>query len=224
MDGLGFFILSICAFGIAANVEACRDVQKQSVCTQWKNAGYCTDDRYKKLMKINCRLTCGQCGVCSDVQPQAACIQWKKQGLCTMDQYKDWMKRNCELTCGHCGECTDDHASCTYWQQKGLCSCMRQYCRRSCQVCSDATTRPQPVTTNPQPVTPVPGSCGKPEVQQSRVISGIDAAKGSWPWQILMLFNGRTMCGGSIVAPNWIVTAAHCVSGRERQASYFTVR
>eukprot|EP00794_Sanderia_malayensis_P015873 gene15873-17472_t len=68
---------------------------------------------------------------------------------------------------------------------------------------------------------PVTGTCGKPEVQQSRVIAGTTATKGSWPWQILMLFNGRTMCGGSIVAPNWIVTAAHCVSGKEGYASSF---
>ena len=68
------------------------------------------------------------------------------------------------------------------------------------------------------------GSCGIPEVAQSRVISGIDARKGSWPWQILMLYNGRTMCGGSIVAPQWVVTAAHCVSGRESNAGYFKVR
>eukprot|EP00794_Sanderia_malayensis_P015874 gene15874-17473_t len=67
-------------------------------------------------------------------------------------------------------------------------------------------------------------TCGKPEVQQSRVISGIDAAKGSWPWQILMIYNRRAMCGGSIVAPNWIVTAAHCVSGNEADASNFYVR
>eukprot|EP00794_Sanderia_malayensis_P015872 gene15872-17471_t len=238
---------------------ACRDVQKQSSCASWKRQGLCTMDRYKDYMKRNCRLTCGYCGAagttaapaCRDVQKQSSCARWKNSGFCTDDRYKDWMKRNCQLTCGYCAgattraptrpPCKDDHASCSYWKQRGLCSCMRQYCRRSCQVCSDATTRPQPVTTRPQPVTtrpqpvttrpqpvttrtPVSGSCGQPEVQQSRVIAGINAAKGSWPWQILMLYSGRTSCGGSIVAPNWIVTAAHCVSGREGQASSFKIR
>ena len=68
------------------------------------------------------------------------------------------------------------------------------------------------------------GSCGRPEVAQSRVISGINARRGSWPWQILMLQNGAPMCGGSIISPLWIVTAAHCVSGRESNARLFKVR
>ena len=56
------------------------------------------------------------------------------------------------------------------------------------------------------------------------MISGIDARKGSWPWQILMLYNDRTMCGGSIISPSWVVTAAHCVSGQESNAGNFKVR
>eukprot|EP00794_Sanderia_malayensis_P015869 gene15869-17468_t len=89
----------------------------------------------------------------------------------------------------------------------------------------DATTTQQPITTKPGTAKPpVPAICGQPEVQQSRVIAGINATKGSWPWQILMIFFGSPMCGGSIVAPNWIVTAAHCVSGYERYVRYFRVR
>ena len=68
------------------------------------------------------------------------------------------------------------------------------------------------------------GSCGRPEVVQGRVISGINAARGSWPWQVLMFYNESPKCGGSIISPTWVVTAAHCVSGRESYTSYFKVR
>ena len=70
----------------------------------------------------------------------------------------------------------------------------------------------------------IAGNCGKPEVQQSRVIAGVNAKKGAWPWQILMLVNGRPMCGGSLINSRWVVTAAHCVSRMASQAQAFKVR
>ena len=54
-------------------------------------------------------------------------------------------------------------------------------------------------------------SCGIRRVQQSRVIGGTDAAKGAWPWQVGMYYAGRFICGGTLIAPNWVLTASHCV-------------
>ena len=47
----------------------------------------------------------------------------------------------------------------------------------------------------------------------SRIVGGTDAQPGSWPWQVLLdnkAFQGPVWCGGSILAPYWVVTAAHC--------------
>jgi len=65
--------------------------------------------------------------------------------------------------------------------------------------------------------------CGKPAIPGVRVIAGKDAVRGSWPWQILLSYGGRPMCGGTLISPNWVVTAAHCVFGREHKASSFGV-
>ena len=65
-------------------------------------------------------------------------------------------------------------------------------------------------------------NCGKPVIAGTRVIAGIDAVRGSWPWQILMLDGSRPMCGGTLVTPTIVVTAAHCVSGRT--AANFKIR
>ena len=51
-------------------------------------------------------------------------------------------------------------------------------------------------------------------MSQSRVIGGKDAAKGAWPWQIAMYKYGYFACGGSLIAPNWVLTASHCISSR----------
>ncbi|KAF7218649.1 transmembrane protease serine 5-like [Nothobranchius furzeri] len=44
-----------------------------------------------------------------------------------------------------------------------------------------------------------------------RIIGGMEAALGRWPWQVSLYYSNRHTCGGSIITSQWIVTAAHCV-------------
>jgi secreted trypsin-like serine protease len=59
-------------------------------------------------------------------------------------------------------------------------------------------------------------NCGISRVQETgkKIVGGDDALAGEFPWQVSMrIERGNKFghaCGGTIIHPNWVLTAAHC--------------
>ncbi|XP_059547925.1 mastin-like [Myotis daubentonii] len=76
-----------------------------------------------------------------------------------------------------------------------------------------------PVTSDPGPGTELVG-----------IMGGHDAADGAWPWQVGLWFFDPTRskwsleCGGSLIHPQWVLTAAHCIPGRNPVTQHLKVQ
>ncbi|CAF0894145.1 unnamed protein product [Rotaria sp. Silwood1] len=53
--------------------------------------------------------------------------------------------------------------------------------------------------------------CSKNDVVIDKIVGGESAASSSWGWAVSLQRDGSHFCGGSIISPLHIITAAHCV-------------
>ncbi|XP_064628688.1 uncharacterized protein LOC135488147 [Lineus longissimus] len=77
------------------------------------------------------------------------------------------------------------------------------------------------------------GSCGVRKhkekhfkgVREKRVVGGIPTEQGEWPWLISLMWQGiGHKCGGSLIHPQWVLTAAHCVLRNDTKSGHEMVR
>ncbi|PIO25434.1 hypothetical protein AB205_0076090 [Aquarana catesbeiana] len=64
---------------------------------------------------------------------------------------------------------------------------------------------------------PVCGKPSNPVTGHSRIINGAEAEAGNFPWQVLLLKNGRG--GGILIGEHWVMTAAHVIREKADQAN-----
>jgi len=62
------------------------------------------------------------------------------------------------------------------------------------------------------------GFCGSAKTSD-RIVGGTEAAPNSLPWQVALFIDDQYFCGGSLISPDWVLTAAHCADN----ATFFNI-
>ncbi|XP_023328925.1 transmembrane protease serine 9 [Eurytemora carolleeae] len=71
---------------------------------------------------------------------------------------------------------------------------------------------------------PFPEECGITYIEPSnienatrhedgKIVGGFEAVPGSWPWQAYLKYRGDFSCGGTLIHPEWVLSAGHCFHG-----------
>ncbi|XP_076069071.1 trypsin-1-like [Oratosquilla oratoria] len=74
------------------------------------------------------------------------------------------------------------------------------------------TAEPKRNKAKQQPICSCQYKCGMPN-RSGRVVGGSETARSEYPWMASLSYRGKLYCGASLVNNKYLVTAAHCIEG-----------
>ena len=48
-------------------------------------------------------------------------------------------------------------------------------------------------------------------ISKIQIVDGTETEIHEYPWMVSLQVRGQHFCGGTLVAPDWVLSAAHCV-------------
>ncbi|XP_044863413.1 coagulation factor VII isoform X2 [Mauremys mutica] len=111
----------------------------------------------------------------------------------TMEFWQNYVDANqCDSDpCQNGGTCVDQF-------QAYVCLCPEEYKGKNCEKVD-------------YPCGKIPVLAEQSKSPRGRIVGGYVCPPGECPWQALLIENEKAKCGGSLLGPSWVVTAAHCL-------------
>ncbi|XP_053563748.1 coagulation factor VII [Bombina bombina] len=139
-----------------------------------------------------------------------------KNGGSCFDQYQAYFcacplgyeGRNCEKDLNSTLKCIYDNGQCEQYCHDNPSSIRQCFCAEGYALGSDGVSCVPEVK---YPCGQIPVLKHKLSPKSGRIVGGEECPKGECPWQAMLIQGNTFICGGVLIAPNWVVTAAHCL-------------
>ncbi|XP_053160406.1 coagulation factor VII [Hemicordylus capensis] len=136
-------------------------------------------------------------------------------GTCT-DQFQDYVcicpidyeGKNCESGPEDRLKCIYDNGNCEHYCTDNATTIRQCSCAEGYRLASDEVSCIPEVE---YPCGKIPILAKKEEGPEGRIVGGYSCPPGECPWQALMIEGAKEKCGGVLLAPSWVATAAHCL-------------
>ncbi|KAL8190042.1 UNVERIFIED_CONTAM: hypothetical protein K2H54_038341 [Gekko kuhli] len=140
---------------------------------------------------------CQNGGMCNDEYQKYSC-------LCP----EEYEGRNCETAKTEKLRCIYDNGDCQHYCRDTPTTVRECFCATGYRLANDEISCIPEVD---YPCGKIPILAQRNKSAEGRIVGGHICPPGECPWQALLIDGVKEKCGGVLLAPSWVVTAAHCL-------------